>query len=272
MSNIHSLSGAKKDKDKDKPDEKMEVFSQSGKTSGTSVFRPTNRGGSDKGTDDLAEIVKNAKGQKDVSSEANDRNIGMITLYANGFRVGDGEFRDASIDKNKKFIEDLKNHNVPRELESEIKREWGDVPTVGIQLVDKSKENYVPNKNDKKTNNFQFDKSKGHSLSSSSSSSSTTTSSSSSSLSSLLGKEYIVPTEDGNEPFEIPIVLHDRKTIKVKVILSTTVSNIFQHVKFVSKVDKFELLSGYPPKALTDPKLTVETAKLKKEKLTQRKL
>jgi len=126
MSNIHSLSGAKKDKDKDKDkekkDEKLEEFSQNGKTSGTSVLRPTNRGGNNSNASDLADIVKNAKSNNSVSSEANDRNIGIITIYSNGFRIGNGEFRDSKSDKNKSFIDDLKQRIVPRELENEIKK------------------------------------------------------------------------------------------------------------------------------------------------------
>jgi len=89
----------------------------------------------------------------------------------------------------------------------------------------------------------------------------------------LSAKEYVIPNNNnGDESFDIPVVLHDRKTIKIKVIMSTTVASIYQHVKFVSKIEKFDLLSGYPPKALSDSTQTVETAKLKKEKLTQRKL
>jgi len=259
MSNIHSLGGEKKDPKKDKKEEKLEEFSQNGKTSGTSVLRPVNRNGNGN-PNDLAEIVKNAKSQKAVSSEANDRNLGVITIYSNGFRIGDGEFRESKLENNKIFIEDLKKGNVPRELEGEIKKEWGDVPTVGVQLVNKITETFSPTK---KTTPFEFSKSVGHSLSSSSSSST--------SPCSLPAKELSLGNNE-SDLIDLPITLTDRKTIKIKVIPSTTIAQIYQHVKFVSKVEKFELLSGYPPKCLSDPTATVETSKLKKEKVTQRKL
>ena len=37
-----------------------------------------------------------------------DRNIGLITLYANGFIVGDGEFRDIKDPRNANFLKSLK--------------------------------------------------------------------------------------------------------------------------------------------------------------------
>lgn len=37
-----------------------------------------------------------------------DRNIGLITLYANGFIIGNGEFRDIKDPKNKGVLDSLK--------------------------------------------------------------------------------------------------------------------------------------------------------------------
>ncbi len=47
--------------------------------------------------------------QKD-NTGAQDRNIGLITLYANGFIIGaqDNEFRDIKDPKNKKFFDALR--------------------------------------------------------------------------------------------------------------------------------------------------------------------
>jgi hypothetical protein len=38
-----------------------------------------------------------------------DRSLGLITIYANGFMVGNGEFRDIKDPKNKAFIEAMKS-------------------------------------------------------------------------------------------------------------------------------------------------------------------
>lgn len=72
-----------------------------------------------------------------------DRNVGMITLYANGFIIGSGEFRPITDTKNAQFIEALKKGEVPDELEQMCRTEWGpNVQNVGINLVDKSKHQY----------------------------------------------------------------------------------------------------------------------------------
>lgn len=54
-----------------------------------------------------------------------DANFGMITLYANGFTVGNGEFRDISDEKNKLFIEEMKNGDVPKEIDEMCRKEFG---------------------------------------------------------------------------------------------------------------------------------------------------
>jgi len=40
---------------------------------------------------------------------AADRTIALITMYANGFIVGEGAFRDSNVAENKGFLDDLKN-------------------------------------------------------------------------------------------------------------------------------------------------------------------
>jgi len=65
-----------KDKKKD-----TEEFSGGGYSSTTAVSRPTNRGDVD-----LTGIVSAAKSQTG-SKEALDANLGIITLYKNGFKV-----------------------------------------------------------------------------------------------------------------------------------------------------------------------------------------
>mmetsp|Transcript_27461 Transcript_27461/g.53970 ORF Transcript_27461/g.53970 Transcript_27461/m.53970 type:complete len:179 (+) Transcript_27461:36-572(+) len=147
MSNIHGLGSApKKDEKKD-----MEEFSQGGKTSGTSVLRPT--GG---GADPMADLIRQARGN--TGGPAPTQSIGTIQIYANGFMLGDeGEFRETSDQKNQAFLDELKSGHVPKELEAEAIAKWGaDVRKVGVSLVDKTSETFKVK--------FDFKKSVGQSL------------------------------------------------------------------------------------------------------------
>ena len=91
-----------------------------------------------------------------------DRNVGVITVYANGFIFGSsGEFRDLKDPKNKQFLEDLKRGEVPEEFNAICAKEWPEQKggEVAVSLVDKSKETYTPPKP-----KFDFAKSQGQSL------------------------------------------------------------------------------------------------------------
>ena len=67
----------------------------------------------------------------------------MITLYSNGFILGNGEFRDTKDPKNQKTLDELKKGEVPEELEKSFPKEWGKGDAVRVQLVDKSTEAYT---------------------------------------------------------------------------------------------------------------------------------
>ncbi len=78
MSNIHGLNSANRNEAKKKQNE--EEFSLGGATSSTAVFRPTNGA--------LREVIDRAReqsAQSPAQPNANDRSIGRITIYANGF-------------------------------------------------------------------------------------------------------------------------------------------------------------------------------------------
>lgn len=91
MSNIHGLGGAKKPAG---GAPKGEEFTSQGGTSGTAVWRPTPGAGAGAGAGGggggMGDIIGAAKAQAG-STQAQDRNMGVITLYANGFIIGDGE-------------------------------------------------------------------------------------------------------------------------------------------------------------------------------------
>jgi len=271
MYKIHGLYRLKKDdkKNDNNNNNNMEEFSQHGAQSGTSVYRPVK--GNDSGNP-MKDIANLARRQNDASS-ARDRSVGLITLYANGFKLGEGEFRDIKVGENAQFIKALKNGVVPNELEDEVKKEFGDVETIGVQLVDKSNEVYKPDADKKDKPKYEFDKSKGNSLASSTSSapSSAPLSSPSSSGGFASAKPITFVIDEAQPTTELQLVLHNRTRIKQKFNHSTTVLQVYQHVMAVSKINKFDLLAGFPPKPLTDPNATLKDAGLFGASLQQRK-
>jgi len=214
----------------------------------------------------MKDILNQARSQQDTSA-ARDRNIGIITMYKNGFRIGQGEFRDAKDPENAKFVNALKNGDVPSELEAEVKKEWNGFQNVGIHLVDKSSEIYVPSSNNKPA--FDFSKSKGHSMSS------LTNSAPASSLgttSFAKAKPVLFEAKMDQPITDIVITLHSRKRDNAKFNQSATVFDLFQHVMAVSKENKFELLAGFPPKPLNNPSATLKEAGLIAANIQQRLL
>lgn len=72
-----------------------------------------------------------------------------ITVYRNGFIVTnpdgtDGPFRDAARPDNQRFMADLLAQRVPEELEPQVRQASGAAQDVGVNLVSKTSEDYVP--------------------------------------------------------------------------------------------------------------------------------
>lgn len=242
MANIHGLgSVGKKTEPKD-----MEQFSSVGKTSSTAVLRPTGQGN---GLSD--DIIQKARGLAGQNAQAPTENVATITLYANGFQVNDEPFRSGEDSENKQFLEDLKNGEVPQELEEECRRKFsGNVRQVGVSLVNKTHETFVPPKP-----KFDFAKSQGTALGSSSSSASAL------SFSNARPKPIVV--EEKEESTTIQIVLHNKQRIKQKFNTSHTVLDLYQHILHASNYQgSFGLLAGFPPKPLNNPSQTIKEAGL----------
>lgn len=264
MSNIHGLGSAKSGKPA-KPSESEEFFG-GGATSGTAVWRPTSgpmRQGNQSTSNPnrqnspppsaMQALVGAARQQAaNENNDGIDRNIGLITIYANGFIMGNGEFREASDPRNAAFIESLKAGDVPEELEAMCRAEWGDDPdAVRVQLVDKSSETYKPK--------FSFAASKGQSLGSSSSSSS---SSQSASFNSISASRITV---DSTQPTTVvQLVLADRRRLRETFNTSNTVGQVYGHIASLSSSapGSFEIVAGFPPKPLTEPQQTLKDAGL----------
>lgn len=245
---IHGLGpvGAKKEESKDK-----EEFSVGGGQSSTAVQRPTGALG------DLVRSAGQAGGTDPTGSR--DRSIGTITVYANGYILGDdGEFKDAKDPQNAAAIEALKGGHVPKSMEEEVRAKWGpQVQSVGLSLVDKMSEHFTP-----PPPKFDFAKSQGKSLGGSSSAPVD--------LGSLTPCEYKLP--DGEKPTTIQVILADRKKLRLQIALTATVAHLYQHVMQASSEPSFSLAGGFPPKPLTNYGATIAEAGLAGASVTQRKI
>ena len=104
-------------------------------------------GGEDSSSNSTAsydEIMRRAKRSKrgdDESSENKNKKkrVARITLYRNGFTIGDGAFREKSDPVNRRFIESLARGEIPRELEE---NDTSDERIV-VELKDKRLEDYT---------------------------------------------------------------------------------------------------------------------------------
>lgn len=241
---------------KKKTDDGKEEFSVGGHTSATAVMRP--KGGAGGSGNPMEDIIRSARGQDAPDpTGAGDRNIGVITIYANGYQLGDGNFQDAANPGNAAAIADLQNGHVPASLEQEIRTKWGaQVQSVGVKLVDKSKETFIP-----PPEKFNFAKSQGMSLGG-------TASSAPVDLGSIKPAEYKV---DDNQPkTTIQVVLADRKKIRVSINTSATVAALYSHVMAVTNQTSFTLSGGFPPKPLKDYSATIKDSGLTGASIQQR--
>ena len=289
MSNIHGLSFGSSSEGKRADDEE---FYGGGATSGTAVWRPTNgpqrqqqpgaaggppgaaAGGTGGGDADMRQLIAQARQQAAAGAAgggeagAADRLLGTITIYANGFMIGNGAttgFRDARDANNAAFIASLRRGEVPAELEDICRREWGrEADTVSVNLVDKHTDTYTPPKP-----KFSFADSKGQQLSSAGSGGSGGGSeatqqqlASTQRLSRQPAQRYAA---DGAAPSTtLQIVTADRKKHRETFSEQATVAALYAHVATLhvpaAPSQSFELVAGFPPKVLADGALTLKQA------------
>lgn len=245
MSNIHGLGPVKKGDDKKGGEKKDEEFNVGGAKSNTAVLRPV------KGADLMDSLIKSARANAEGGKEAMRTGV-LITIYKNGFQVAGGEFRDLKVPENVKYLEALNDGEVPEELEREIRKNLGQEKAshVQIQLVNKQDENYVPK--------FDFKQTQGTALGADVSST----------VKSVVAQECKV--DDTQPTTNIQIVLHPRQRVKVAFNQSHTVMHLFQHIAFLSKVTKFDVLANFPPQPLTNMNATLKEAGLLNASVQQR--
>lgn len=124
---IRGLGDFKNDKDDKK--KKNSTSYTGGEKSGMAVENP----------DDIEALVQKAReGGKEHAKEGGGSTELKITLYSNGFKVGDGEFRPYDAPENQKFMKELKEGYVPEEVRKQYKG------GISVGLEDRRQETFTP--------------------------------------------------------------------------------------------------------------------------------
>ena len=174
-----------------------------------------------------------------------------ITLYENGFTVDNSEIRDYEQEQNKQFIKEMSDGFVPRELQDKYKGQ-----KVDVSLEDKRKEKYRPPTPPAYTAYSGSGASMGGS----------------DSVGLEVNKETGMPVVNESEPTTtLQIRFHNGERQVVPFNLTHTVADIHTYLLSAAPVDgSYQLVSGFPPKPLTDSSKTIEEAGLKSAAITQK--
>ena len=207
-----------------------EMFTSQGKSSGTGVLRPVKGPNKKAAQDDPDYLKKMMANQQQQGLSTDNKFEDAIYIYKNGYKIGDGPFMDANAKaENKKFLEELKEGVVPNALEPVLKEKFGaNASEMAVNIVDKKNEDYVPPKPEKPK--FQAFKGDGHSMVN---------------LLDADAKENMDESFDTVKPAKIQfdakspntriqIILIGGKKEALKVNLTTTVLQIYAHVKELS--------------------------------------
>lgn len=203
------------------------------------------------GDDDVNKIVDKAR-ENASSGELGDTDVKLkISLFSNGFTVDDGELRDYKTEENKKFINELTEGYVPREIMAKYKG-----AKVDVQLEDKRKEKYRP------PTPPAYVAYEGEA----------TSLGGAEGVGLEVNKETGMPVVNEDEPTtSIQMRFHNGERQVVKFNLTHTVGDIHTYVMQAAPVDgSYQLITGFPPKPLDEPGLSIEEAGLKSAAITQK--
>lgn len=254
MTNIRSVWDKNREDDKNKKDDKKkyEMFSQGGGQSGTGVLRPVKQD-----VDDLKNLQRMQQSQNIRSDQKLDR---ALIIYKNGYKIGeDGEFKKIENQQHKQFMEQIKRGELPMQLQNYMKEKYGNVNDVGVNVVDRTKEEYKPPPEPK----FKAFQGQGNTLGNNNNNNVN------SSLSECEEKEINV--DDKEETIRVQLILNNGKRKTEKLNSSCTVLELYAHVKFLTKYNgKFQLLAGFPPKPLTNGNENVKSAGLNGARITMK--
>mmetsp|Transcript_21355 Transcript_21355/g.30706 ORF Transcript_21355/g.30706 Transcript_21355/m.30706 type:complete len:276 (-) Transcript_21355:136-963(-) len=273
MSNIHGLFSGRRDDDDDDQNDNDNRYvggvSSQGGGSGLAV-QPNmdeNNGAPNAGDDSIPPPVDAVFGMaSEATSEEERRPRRTITMYRDGFVVDeDGPYRRLDDPANAEFLRSLARGQTPRELLMED-QEGGAGPgsdmTVG--LIDKRNEEYVPT--------FKSFRGTGNTLGGTTTTATTSTETSDNGIIAPSTLQDVKPPAVTNDPqqpttsIQIRLISGQRRVIKINT--NATVLQLASHL--ADSVQPFRLISGYPPKPITDLSQTIQEAGLKGAQVVQK--
>lgn len=224
------------DKKKSDVPKDHEMFTSQGGQSGTGVLRPVKGPNKQAAQDDPDYLRKMMANQQQQGITTDNKFEDAIYIYKNGYKIGDGPFMDANAKaENKKFLEELKEGVVPNALEPVLKEKFGaNASEMAVNIVDKKNEDYVPPKPQKPK--FQAFKGDAHSMISESDSKQDMDASFDS------VKPERVEFDASSPNTRIQIILIGGKKEAVKINLSTTILQLYGHVKALSDSLSFRVM------------------------------
>mmetsp|Transcript_18903 Transcript_18903/g.16813 ORF Transcript_18903/g.16813 Transcript_18903/m.16813 type:complete len:263 (+) Transcript_18903:103-891(+) len=243
-----------------------EMFTSQGGQSGTGILRPVSGPNKKAAQEDPDYLRKMMANQQEQGLKTDNKFDDAIYIYKNGYKIGNGPFKDATNnEENKKFLEELNQGIIPSALEPILKQQFGDkAAEMEVKVVNKKNEDYVePKKEEPK---FQAFKGNAHSMVDDAKKADVDASFDT-------VKPEKINCNDSQPNTRIQVILIGGKKETLKVNLSNTVLQIYAHVKAVSGYEgKFSLLAGFPPKPLNNPSSTVEDEKLQGSRVQQKKV
>ena len=166
--------------------------------------------------------------------------------------VEGGEFQDYNTEENKKFMSELNKGYVPPELAKKYNK------PIGIALADRRQEKFRPPTPPAYTAYSGTGQSLGG----------TQGTGGAVNKDNKDGKPNV---DEGQPKTTIQIRFHNGERGTLAVNMTHTVSDIHAYVLNAAPVDgEYQLVSGFPPKPLTDPSKTIEQAGLKNAAITQK--
>ena len=224
--------------------------------SGLAVVGPGDDDG-DGGGDDVAKMFAAARrNAASGAAPAEGAAKTVVTVYANGFTVGDGPFRPSDGDAaNAAFLRDVSRGLIPRELEEQASGDGA----FNLELVDKRGDQYEPPAYVAFSGGGQTLAASGESAGAEFGEGSGAT---------LIEKPVV---DDAAPKTTLQIRLANGKRIRATLNLSHTVGHLDAYVREEGGAGQaYVLLAGFPPAPLADPNATLEAAGLKGASVTQK--
>ncbi|RHY51827.1 hypothetical protein DYB38_005640 [Aphanomyces astaci] len=263
MANVFGF-GRIRDEQKDDDEEKQAYYtggtSSHGGGSGLSVYgNPTGAAG---GNPNVDNIISRAQQQGREAAEGGSASgaavipAHVITFYAEGFTVDEGEYRRRDDESNREFLSAIERGHVPRELEALHQR--GE--HVDISLVDKRHEQYQG----KPKPQYEAFAGAGQSMGASAVDASAI-------VRDVDTSATLKPVDTTQPTTVVQIRLANGSRVRETLNTTHTVQDLHAILRREgAATQSYVLLAGFPPKPITDMQATLEAAGLLGAAITQK--